>query len=105
MRAADMYYSGVSISKNLAVAFQLYHTLALKGNVSCQNKVGLMYTDGEGTEQSDKEALIWLNKAVNNGCEEAMTIIANIHYVGRSVQKKYNYLALVHQIQQQICQS
>lgn len=45
--------------------FPALKALADKGDVRAQHKLGLMFQLGEGVEQSDKKALMWVNKAAD----------------------------------------
>ena len=46
---------------------KLYRTLAETGDASAQNRLGLIYQNGEGVPQDDAEAIKWYLKAAEHG--------------------------------------
>ena len=46
---------------------KLYRTLAETGDAAAQNRLGLIYQNGEGVPQDDAEAIKWYLKAAEQG--------------------------------------
>ena len=51
---------------------------ANQGDVVAQYNLGVAYYNGEGVEQSYSEAVYWLQKACENGVEEACEFLNKI---------------------------
>ena len=51
-----MYFNGDGVPQNDAEAMKWYSKAAEQGLAAAQDKLGLMYTKGEGVGQSDIEA-------------------------------------------------
>ena len=56
---------------------------AEKGNGEAQFKLGKLYEDGKGVEQSDEEAFRWYTKAVKSGCSAALYDLGCFYFSGR----------------------
>ena len=66
---ADNYNDGVKAyeKKDYATALKLWRPLAMKGDVSAQSILGVMYHDGQGVKRDYKEAVKWYRKAAKQG--------------------------------------
>lgn len=62
----DAYANG-----NFAVALEKLKPLAEQGNAQAQFSLGLMYRQGKGVPQDDREAGAWWSKAAEQGYVEA----------------------------------
>jgi hypothetical protein len=50
---------------------KLYRMLAETGDAAAQNRLGLIYQNGEGVPQNDAEAVRWYLKAAEQGYADA----------------------------------
>ncbi len=66
---ADNYNDGIRAyeKKDYATALKLWRPLAMKGDVSAQSTLGLMYQEGQGVKRDYKEAIKWYRKAADQG--------------------------------------
>ena len=55
-----------------ATSFESVYEKAKEGDAQAQNSLGLMYANGRGVAQNDKEAYIWYSIAAANGQKQAM---------------------------------
>ncbi|KAG0252301.1 hypothetical protein DFQ27_008154, partial [Actinomortierella ambigua] len=63
---AEMYETGGSgVSKDSEMAFAWFLRAAQHGHVDAMDRVGDMYAEGRGTEQSDAEAARWRTRATD----------------------------------------
>ncbi len=63
-RLGWLYYDGEkSVAADNAEAFKWFEKAAMQGDAESQNKLGLMYKNGEGVEVNREEAIKWLKKA------------------------------------------
>ena len=67
----ECYRTGRGVSKNDNTAFSYYYKSAKLGYDEAQFKVGLFYIAGIGGEQNDKLGKYWINKAADQGNEDA----------------------------------
>ena len=65
-KGADAYAKG-----NYVVALEKFKPLAEYGNAQAQFSLGMMYHQGQGVSQDDKEAVGWWGKAAEQGHAEA----------------------------------
>jgi TPR repeat protein len=68
------------------VTFEVYKKAAEQGVSRAQNKLGLMYYNGEGVQQNYKEALNWYRKAAEQGFAEAQNNLGLMYHNGEGVQ-------------------
>jgi len=62
---------GATMEESSKMALDILEKLANNGNVEVQNKLGLMYTNGDGVKQDDKKAKEWFSKACDGGLQNA----------------------------------
>jgi len=55
-----------------------YNVIKNPGPAEAQTVLGLSYYHGWGVPQNEEEGLRWLRKAVAQGCEEAITLLAEL---------------------------
>lgn len=87
------YFGGYGIPKDLKKAYDWFSKSAeknaqkflhyvqkavAKGNAIAQNLMGCCYLDGTGVTPSRNEAMVWLQKAVDNNVEEAKEVLQKI---------------------------
>lgn len=77
-------------------ASEFYKKAAEQGNAEAQNRLGLMYHNGEGVPQDHAEAEKWFRKSANQGNEEAKL---NLHY---SYNKENDGRSTVADVQQKV---
>ncbi|WP_244060847.1 tetratricopeptide repeat protein, partial [Aeromonas caviae] len=56
---------------------------------SAQFNLGLIYAKGQGVPQDDKQAVIWLRKAAEQGNVEAQNNLAVLYAEGQGVPQDY----------------
>ena len=78
-------------SGDFATALKEWKPLAEEGNAVAQNNLGLMYHNGWGVPQDDKEAVYWYRLAVEQGYANAQSNLANRYYYGEGVNKDIVY--------------
>lgn len=63
LKLASQYYTGDGVAIDRTKAFQYYMKAAELGNNEGVAEVGLCYLNGEGVEQNNKQAFVWLSKS------------------------------------------
>jgi len=66
------YFMGRGMKKNYELAVKYYRIAAGKGDVKAQWNLGLCYEYGDGVQVSERWSNYWLDKAANQGHEQAM---------------------------------
>ena len=74
---------------NFQTAFQEFQALAEKGDGFAQNRLGMLYRDGKGTEQDHKAATIWFQKAAEDGAISAYGNLGQAYEEGIGVAQDY----------------
>ncbi len=72
-----------------ATALQEWRPLAEQGHAKAQTILGVMYANGEGVPQDDKEAVKWYRKAADQGYAKAQTNLGWMYEFGRGVSQDY----------------
>jgi len=80
----DAYAQG-----NFAVALKKLQPMAEQGNADAQLRLGLMYREGKGVPQDDKQALAWLSKAAEQGQAEAQENLGLSYAKGLGVERDW----------------
>ena len=70
-------------------AYQLFLVEAEQGSAGAQTNIGLMYADGLGVLQSDKEAVKWYRMAAEQGERRAQYYLGNMLAEGLGVPQDY----------------
>lgn len=70
----------------LDVALSHFRAAAEQGNVNAQYYTGLMYANGEGTEQNYAEAAKWYQKAAAHDHPDALVQLARLYVTGSGVE-------------------
>lgn len=88
--AAD-YQEGVAAyaQGNYAVALEKFKPLALAGDAKAQFNLGVMYRQGQGVPQDDKEAVAWWSKASEQGHREAQDNLGLRYARGQGVAQDW----------------
>ncbi|MDN5849021.1 MAG: SEL1-like repeat protein [Nitrococcus sp.] len=66
------------LAGNYELALPLLARLARAGNPRAQYALGYMYYTGQGVEQSQRTALVWIRRAANNGSTLAIQALGRI---------------------------
>lgn len=90
-RNAASFQEGVDAFNqgNYAEALKKLQPIAEKGNPDAQFRLGLMYRDGKGVAQDDKQGVAWLNKAAEQGQAEAQENLALSYAKGLGVERDW----------------
>ena len=76
-------------SGDFLTALKEWKPLAERGHSSAQNNLGLMYDDGTGVPQDNKEAVKWYTLAVEQGFVLAQYNLALLYENGQGVPQDY----------------
>ncbi|AHG74500.1 hypothetical protein X781_23570 [Mannheimia sp. USDA-ARS-USMARC-1261] len=79
-RAAQFYEQ-----QNYSAAFPLFKQLAELGDAKAQFNLALMYANGQGVAQSDKQAAYWFEKAAEQGYAAAQFNLGLMYGNGKGV--------------------
>jgi TPR repeat protein len=82
--AQSAYQSG-----DYAAALQLLHRLAEHGDARAQDKLGIMYRDGQGTRLDYSEAVLWFRRAADKGVPDDQNNLGDMYYYGHGVTQDY----------------
>lgn len=90
-REAASYQEGIDAyaQGNFVLALEKFKPLAEHGNAQAQYNIGMMYRQGKGMPQDDKEAAAWLSKAAEQGYVEAQENLAVLYSQGRGVAQDW----------------
>jgi TPR repeat protein len=72
-----------------AKALEIMRPLAEQGSALAQGYIGIMYRDGRGISQNDKEAVRWFRLAAEGGEMLSRTNLAVMYLNGRGVAQDY----------------
>ena len=73
-------------SNQAEVAASTYRA-AVQGSADAQARLGALYANGDGVEQSDAAAIQWLMRAAEQGHAKAQLMLADFWAIGRSVPR------------------
>jgi len=74
---------------DFAVALKKLQPIAEQGNADAQLRLGLMYREGKGVAQDDKQAVAWLSKSAEQGQVEAQENLAFSFAKGQGVERDW----------------
>ena len=88
---ADDFDEGLSAYNkgDYQTAMKIWKPLAEQGNARAQNNLAVMYDNGEGVPQDDKEAVKWYQLAAEQGNATAQTGLGSMYYNGHGVIQDY----------------
>jgi TPR repeat protein len=75
--------------KNYAVALEKFKAVAEHGNAEAQFNLGVMYRQGQGVAQDDKQAVEWWTKAAEQGHTEAQDNLGLRYARGQGVPQDW----------------
>ena len=85
LRLGNVYYFGVGIAQDFALAEQWYRKAAGEGSAQAQTNLGEMFDKGKGVAQDDTEALRWYRMAAEKGHPRAQYAVGTFFGEGRGV--------------------
>jgi TPR repeat protein len=90
-KSAASYREGIDAytKGNFDVALKKLQPVAEQGNADAQFRLGLMYREGKGVTQDDKQAVSWLNKAAEQGQAEAQENLGLSYAKGLGVERDW----------------
>lgn len=95
--AADLIAAALALEKNdQKGAAQLYLQAAQMGDVDAQVKMGMLFQEGKGLDQNDKEAFFWYKKAADQGNMNALSFLAVMYEEGRGTEKDLKQAAVAY---------
>jgi TPR repeat protein len=75
---ATLYEKGYGVAQNYSQAGQLYEASARRGNAQGASAVARFMASGAGTKQNIAQAWAWANIAIQNGDNDAKSILGEI---------------------------
>lgn len=81
---ADALQDGVAAMnrKDYPAALQLLEPLAKAGHAQAQLRLGLLHYHGHGVRESDREAVLWFERAARQGLADAQFQLGNMYAYG-----------------------
>lgn len=83
---ADAFYFDEG---NYKEAFDWYKLAAEAGNAYAQNRLGLMYDNGEHVAENEVQAFAWFQRAAEGGLPIAMGNVGNMYELGDGVTQDF----------------
>lgn len=83
----QMYYEGLGVARDEAMAFHYAHKAAHAGYPSAQFRLAYFYQQGMGTEADEEAALHWYEKAAEGGDPDAQVVMFKYYSNGLQVKK------------------
>lgn len=87
LNLALMYYEGLGIPEDRALAASWFRKAADQGVSTAQFSLGLMYFRGQGVEKDSREAARWFQKAADQDDAEAQINLGILYGTGHGVDK------------------
>jgi TPR repeat protein len=84
---AYLYYFGMGVKADQALAVRWFSRAAQKGDSYAQYCLGLLMKDGEGTTKDPMKAFQWFAKSAGQGNSFAQFEMANMYVSGDGVEK------------------
>ena len=72
-----------------ATALRLLRDLAEQGDAVAQNRLGVMYSQGQGVAKDEAEAVRWYRKAAERGNADGENNLGSMYESGRGIGKDY----------------
>jgi TPR repeat protein len=82
-------YNKNNLTTDAEDTFRLILPFAKKGNPKLQNKIGVMYSFGEGVKKDYNRAFEWYEKSANQNYPWGLYNLANMYYDGKGIEKDY----------------
>lgn len=68
-------------------AYQIFKTLAAAGDAEAQHNLAILYRQGKGVMQDDRQAAEWFRKAAEQGLPSAQYYLGHMYDVGEGVER------------------
>mgnify|MGYP003293512963 FL=1 len=81
------FLKGDRVRRDFTVAFLVFKSLAVIGNVDAMYNVAWAYDTGNGVTQDKKLAVEWYRKAVKKGCRDALYNLSLLYEQGAGVRR------------------
>jgi TPR repeat protein len=91
-----MFYDGVEVEKNIALAMELFKEAAKQGNQNAQNMLGYIYHNGKSVDDLN-ESIRWYKKSAEQGNKYAQNALGDIYNnvaVGGDVEEAIKWFKL-----------
>lgn len=82
-----LHIANAAEGSNQAEAAASTYRAAVQGSADAQARLGTLYANGDGVEQSDAAAIQWLLRAAEQGHAKAQLMLADFWAIGRSVRR------------------
>src|SRR5215475_6676696 len=82
-----LHIANAAEGSNQAEAAASTYRAAVQGSADAQARLGALYANGDGVEQSDAAAIQWLLRAAEQGHAKAQLMLADFWAIGRSVPR------------------
>lgn len=97
-RLGGFYERGIGVTKNLAVARDLYLSAAQKGNGNAMHNLAVLYAEGVDGQPDYGKAAGWFRKAADHGIKDSQYNLGILYARGVGVEKSdtesYKWFAL-----------
>jgi hypothetical protein len=77
------------VPQDYAQAALWYRKAADQGNADAQNKLSVLYSNGQGVPQDDAQAALWSRKAADQGNADAQYLLGLLCFLGQGVPQDY----------------
>ncbi len=77
-------------NRDYSRAYALWRPLAVQGNPTAQNNLGIMYLDGKGVAPNLNEAVKWMSNAAAAGSSLGQNNLGGMYRDGKGVPRDYN---------------
>jgi Sel1 repeat-containing protein len=64
--------------------------MALQGDPTAENALGLRYATGDGVTPNEREAVRWFTKAAEQGNTAAQSKLGSVYFRGRDIPQNFN---------------
>jgi TPR repeat protein len=78
---------------NYSRAMELWRPLAVQGNATAQNNLGMMYLDGKGVKRNVSEAIRWISLSAAAGSALGQNNLGGLYRDGKGVARDYGKAA------------
>jgi len=88
--ASSVAYSQPSTKRGSVRPLPDLRKMADQGDAEAQWRLGMLYLNGDGVRQNDREAAKWFQRAADQSYVPALTALGLQYWAGRGVQQDYN---------------
>ncbi len=87
LRVGEMYYEGLMVERNFALAMDWFRRASVKGQSQAMNVIGHMYQEGLGVPRDYIEARLWYRQAAEEGDAAAANNLGWLYLKGRGTAR------------------